>query len=303
MRLKHLEAALSSITREFPSPKVSLEQYPTSAHLAACVIQLAVDNGDLGEGRICLDLGCGTGMLTVGAAFVCPLVVAVDCDEDALMVARENVESVDLEETVQFVLARVQTLATSTGTGTKASRSGGKPSGKDRNHRNNSRGGGGGRKGGRGGGASSASQAASDTRAILIMDGADGIPMADNCVDTVLTNPPFGTKQNAGLDVQFLRTACRLASRAVYSFHKRSTRAFLIKILEEWGYKATVVAEMAFDIPQMYQFHNQKSKDVEVDLLRVVICDDDDSPHRGVVGVESKIDQDGDESGSHIHAV
>jgi predicted RNA methylase len=50
MKLKHLEAALSSITREFPSPKVSLEQYPTSAHLAASVIALASENGDLGQG-------------------------------------------------------------------------------------------------------------------------------------------------------------------------------------------------------------------------------------------------------------
>ena len=41
MKLRHLEAALSSITREFDSPKVALEQYPTSAHLTACVIQLA----------------------------------------------------------------------------------------------------------------------------------------------------------------------------------------------------------------------------------------------------------------------
>lgn len=57
----------------------------------------------------------------------------------------------------------------------------------------------------------------------------------------------------------------------MYSFHKRSTRAFLLKIVQEWGYQATVVAEMAFDIPQMYLFHNQKTKDVEVDLIRIEI--------------------------------
>jgi predicted RNA methylase len=111
MRLKHLEAALSSITREFPSPKVALEQYPTSAHLAASVIQLALDKGDLGEDKVCLDLGCGTGMLTVGAAFVSPLVISVDCDLEAMAVARENVESVDLSDSVLFVQAQVRTLA------------------------------------------------------------------------------------------------------------------------------------------------------------------------------------------------
>jgi hypothetical protein len=59
----------------------------------------------------------------------------------------------------------------------------------------------------------------------------------------------------------------------VYSFHKRSTRQFLLKtIQEDWGYQdAKVVAEMAFDVPNMYKFHTQKSKDIEVDLIRVVV--------------------------------
>lgn len=56
----------------------------------------------------------------------------------------------------------------------------------------------------------------------------------------------------------------------MYSFHKRSTRDFLLSIVnKEWGYQATVAAEMAFDIPQMYGFHTHKTKDVEVDLIRV----------------------------------
>jgi putative methylase len=65
---------------------------------------------------------------------------------------------------------------------------------------------------------------------------------------TVLTNPPFGTKSdNGGIDLQFLRTATRLARRAVYSFHKRSTRTFVLKtIQEDWGYEANVAAEMSF---------------------------------------------------------
>ena len=83
-------------------------------------------------------------------------------------------------------------------------------------------------------------------------------------------SPPFGTKNNEGIDVQFLKTAIRLAKRSVYSFHKTSTRPFLLKLLnEKWGLNAEVVAEMKFDIPNMYKFHKQKSVDVEVDLLRV----------------------------------
>ena len=37
---------------------------------------------------------------------------------------------------------------------------------------------------------------------------------------------------------------------------------------EEWGVKLEVVAELKFDIPQMYKFHKKKSVDVEVDFLR-----------------------------------
>lgn len=36
---------------------------------------------------------------------------------------------------------------------------------------------------------------------------------------------------------------------------------------------------MAFDIPQMYLFHSQKTKDVEVDLIRVEIRTDEELRH------------------------
>jgi predicted RNA methylase len=45
-----------------------------------------------------------------------------------------------------------------------------------------------------------------------------------NSFDTVIMNPPFGTKNNAGIDMLFLRRAIELATGAVYSLHKSSTR-------------------------------------------------------------------------------
>lgn len=42
--------------------------------------------------------------------------------------------------------------------------------------------------------------------------------------DTVILNPPFGTKHNAGMDVKFLKRAFLLARTSVYSLHKTSTR-------------------------------------------------------------------------------
>lgn len=175
MRLKHLEASLSCLQREFPDPKVELEQYPTCPELAAAVVDAAVNRGDLGNpGQSCLDLGCGTGMLTVAAAFVVEegeTVWGVDCDDDALAIARENVEHVDLEDCVRFVKARV---------GMKAALS------SSRNNNKNTKQQRGKGRGGRGRGGRVGSQPASLTKSRLIHDGADGIPLEDNCVEYVL---------------------------------------------------------------------------------------------------------------------
>ena len=66
-------------------------------------------------------------------------------------------------------------------------------------------------------------------------------------------NPPFGTKHNKGLDMKFLQvnknhliqlaeimislsqTGLEMASRAVYSLHKSSTRDHVLSKVKEWG--------------------------------------------------------------------
>jgi len=87
-------------------------------------------------------------------------------------------------------------------------------------------------------------------------------------IDTIVMNPPFGTK-NKGIDVVFLQKATQIASGAVYSLHKRSTRDFILQKIEEWGLTAEVVAELRWEIPQSYKFHKKKSVDIEVDFIRV----------------------------------
>jgi hypothetical protein len=127
----------------------------------------------------------------------------------------------------------------------------------------------------------------------------DGIPLQSKIVDTVITNPPFGTKNNEGIDVQFLKTAIRLARQAVYSFHKTSTRTYMIKLIREsWGLDVEVVAQMKFDIPNMYKFHKEKSVDVVVDLIRIYWKkteneEEDDDPVFDKVVTEEE--DDGDE--------
>ncbi|XP_078444303.1 S-adenosyl-L-methionine-dependent methyltransferases superfamily protein isoform X2 [Wolffia australiana] len=89
------------------------------------------------------------------------------------------------------------------------------------------------------------------------------------CIDTVVMNPPFGTKRK-GIDMAFLSMALQVASRAVYSLHKTSTREHVKKTaLRSFNCQsAEVLCELRFDIPQMYKFHRQKEVDVAVDLWR-----------------------------------
>jgi SAM-dependent methyltransferase len=102
MKLKHLESCLSSLpNRIFPNPKVELEQYPTSVHLTSSIILSALAKGDAGPGSSVLDLGCGTGILGLGFALVqSDIVYLVDCDPDALELARENVDVLLEEELI-----------------------------------------------------------------------------------------------------------------------------------------------------------------------------------------------------------
>lgn len=259
-----------------------MEQYPTSPELAAAVALTALQHGDLGPDCTALDLGTGTGMLACAAALVeTNHVLGVDCDATALAVAKSNAELADVLQQVDFLQARVKDLtaaqvaaATNAGAG-----AGGGWGGKGGRGRGGGRGKGGrarGGRGGRGGSASSSRSSTTEARQLILSDD-DGLPLLSNCADTVLTNPPFGTKANAGMDLRFLRTATRLSRRAVYSFHKTSTRDFLIRQVESWGMEIRVVAEMRFDLPQTYKFHKNKSVDVQVDLIRVLVNKDDEA--------------------------
>ena len=63
-------------------------------------------------------------------------------------------------------------------------------------------------------------------------------------VDTVIMNPPFGTKGNKGVDIVFLRYAVDMAD-VVYVVHKTAVRKRLGKVAKRWGCPMELVAREA----------------------------------------------------------
>ena len=97
MKQKHLESALSRIQPRFEEPKLALEQYPTSAHIAAAMLHM-IENmyGDV-EGKVVCDLGVGTGMLASAATLMgSSYTFGVDIDPDALRQAQANFEHLEI---------------------------------------------------------------------------------------------------------------------------------------------------------------------------------------------------------------
>jgi len=91
MDKKQLEIILSQL-KENPSPKVELEQYTIPGELAAQIINIANVSGDI-KNKIIMDLGCGTGRLTIGSVLMgAKKAVGVDLDKKVINVARENVK-------------------------------------------------------------------------------------------------------------------------------------------------------------------------------------------------------------------
>jgi len=89
MRLNELERALEGV-EGFPTPSPRLEQYQTPAPLAARLLYHASLRGDIGGKRVC-DLGCGTGILSIGAALLgASSVKGLEADRRALAVAHRN---------------------------------------------------------------------------------------------------------------------------------------------------------------------------------------------------------------------
>jgi putative methylase len=111
VRKLDLEMLLSN-TKPHPTPSASLEQYTVSANVAAQMLYIAAYTYEDIVGKTVLDLGCGTGRLALGAAFLdAKEVVGVDIDRRALKVASENCVNTGLKDRVQWVAADVDSVS------------------------------------------------------------------------------------------------------------------------------------------------------------------------------------------------
>jgi predicted RNA methylase len=199
MKLKQLESQLGMLA-VFKTPKIIHEQYPTTAHLAARMINHAAALGDI-SGKFICDLGVGCGALTAASIFLgAEYNVGVDIDLDALEQATQNLNLFDM----QCDLIHADVTA--------------------------------------------------------------GI---DIKCDTVLMNPPFGTKNNKGIDCRFLQVAASIAP-VIYSLHKSSTRDHVVKRAASFGLDAEVIAQLNYDLDSTYRFHKKKQVTIQVDFIRFI---------------------------------
>ncbi|XP_069472276.1 rRNA N6-adenosine-methyltransferase METTL5 isoform X2 [Ambystoma mexicanum] len=174
--------------------------------MRACILNTIHNTYEDIEDKVVADLGCGCGVLSIGAAMLgAGMCLGIDIDDDALEIFKTNAD--------EFELSNID----------------------------------------------------------LIQFDVCSLPPDKmvNIVDTVIMNPPFGTKHNQGMDMTFLKSALQIARTAVYSLHKTSTRNYVKKKAEEWNVNMEVIAELRYDLPASYKFHKKKSVDIEVDFIRL----------------------------------
>jgi|TARA_B100001971_G_C18025324_1_gene449658 putative methylase len=86
--------------RVFDKAKVRVEQYPMDSEIAAQMLWEAHLRGEI-DGKIIVDLGCGTGILGIGALILgARMVFFIDNDNKAIDIAKINLENVKSEGSI-----------------------------------------------------------------------------------------------------------------------------------------------------------------------------------------------------------
>ncbi|MFQ5758203.1 MAG: METTL5 family protein [Candidatus Bathyarchaeia archaeon] len=110
VRKLDLEKALAEI-KPHPEPKAHLEQYTIIPQVAAEILYIAAYIYDDIIDKTVVDLGCGTGRLTIGAALLgARETLGVDIDKAAVRLAWENAEKMGVEEKTLWIAADIDAI-------------------------------------------------------------------------------------------------------------------------------------------------------------------------------------------------
>ena len=109
MKKRELEILLQKVPLpNKPIPK--LEQYMTPASIVADIIFTAHQFGDI-ENKTVIDLGCGTGIFSVGAMLAgAKKVTGIDADKDVITIAKEYAKKNNLD--IEFKVDDVKNVQT-----------------------------------------------------------------------------------------------------------------------------------------------------------------------------------------------
>lgn len=88
----------------------------------------------------------------------------------------------------------------------------------------------------------------------------------NNSIDTVIQNPPFGTKIRHN-DVIFLEKAAEI-SKVVYSMHKSETIGYIKNKIIKFGLRLTHIWDYNMPLKNTYLFHSKKNKRIKVSVIR-----------------------------------
>lgn len=110
VRRLDLERAIAEIAPH-PSPKAYLEQYTISPEVAAEILFMATYIYSDITDKTVIDLGCGTGRLTIAAALLgAEQVVGVDIDKAAIKQAIKNAETLSMQRRIDWIIADIDAI-------------------------------------------------------------------------------------------------------------------------------------------------------------------------------------------------